>query len=198
MSIWKVDSTFLMDKDKIFRIIFQVIVHIGFVGESELFIHLQCRRLGFDLWVGKIIPWRRAWQLTPVFLPGESPWREEPSRLQKESQRVRYNWVTKHSTAQHYIVWKLIYLHLCNRKNIFTYFSVMFKEYKEICTNHIRFKRTQYKMNHHLDFTIEWGICLGDCYNELSSFSCFDGKIEKLYCIFFTTNGLWNTLHIFK
>ena len=34
----------------------------------------QCRRktgLGFDLWVGKI-PWRRAQQPTPVFLPGES------------------------------------------------------------------------------------------------------------------------------
>ena len=26
---------------------------------------------GFDPWVGKI-PWRRAWQRTPVFLPGES------------------------------------------------------------------------------------------------------------------------------
>ena len=25
----------------------------------------------FDLWVGKI-PWRRAWQPTPVLLPGES------------------------------------------------------------------------------------------------------------------------------
>ena len=34
-------------------------------------IHLQCRRPGFDPWVGKI-PWRRAWQPTPVFLPGES------------------------------------------------------------------------------------------------------------------------------
>ena len=34
----------------------------------------QCRRLKrrwFDPWVGKI-PWRRAWQPTPVFLPGES------------------------------------------------------------------------------------------------------------------------------
>ena len=34
----------------------------------------QCRghkRHGFDPWVGKI-PWRRAWQPTPVFLPGES------------------------------------------------------------------------------------------------------------------------------
>ena len=33
----------------------------------------QCRsrwRHWFDLWVGKI-PWRRAWQPTPVFLPGE-------------------------------------------------------------------------------------------------------------------------------
>ena len=37
-------------------------------------IHLQGwrhRRLGLDPWVRKI-PWRKAWQLTPVFLPGES------------------------------------------------------------------------------------------------------------------------------
>ena len=34
----------------------------------------QCRRpkrRGFDPWVGKI-PWRRKWQPTPVFVPGES------------------------------------------------------------------------------------------------------------------------------
>ena len=34
----------------------------------------QCRRrnrLGFNPWVAKI-PWRRAWQPTPVFLPGDS------------------------------------------------------------------------------------------------------------------------------
>ena len=30
-----------------------------------------------DPWVGKI-PWRRAWQPTPVFLTGKSPWPEEP------------------------------------------------------------------------------------------------------------------------
>ena len=28
-------------------------------------------RRGFNPWVGKV-PWRRAWQPTPVFLPGES------------------------------------------------------------------------------------------------------------------------------
>ena len=33
-------------------------------------IHLQCRRAKFNSWVGKIL-WRREWQPTPVFLPGE-------------------------------------------------------------------------------------------------------------------------------
>ena len=55
----------------------------------------QCRRhkrLGFDPWVMKI-PWRRAWQPTPVFLPGGFPWTEEPGGLQlMRSQRVRYDW----------------------------------------------------------------------------------------------------------
>ena len=32
---------------------------------------LQYRRPRFDPWVGKI-PWRKKWQLTPVFLPGKS------------------------------------------------------------------------------------------------------------------------------
>ena len=32
---------------------------------------LECRKPGFDPWVGKI-PWRRKWQPTPVLLPGES------------------------------------------------------------------------------------------------------------------------------
>ena len=27
-------------------------------------------------------PWRRAWQPTPVILPGEPSWTEEPGRLQ--------------------------------------------------------------------------------------------------------------------
>ena len=26
---------------------------------------------------GRKIPWRRKWQPTPVFLPGESPWTED-------------------------------------------------------------------------------------------------------------------------
>ena len=38
------------------------------------------------------IPWRREWQPTPVFLPGESPWTEEPGGLESMGlQRVGHN-----------------------------------------------------------------------------------------------------------
>ena len=38
------------------------------------------------------IPGRRAWQATPVFLPGESPWTEESGGLQSMGlQRVRHD-----------------------------------------------------------------------------------------------------------
>ena len=54
-------------------------------------------RPGFDPRVGRI-PWRRTWQPTPVFLPGESPWTKKPGRLwSMGSQEVRHDWVTKHT-----------------------------------------------------------------------------------------------------
>ena len=37
--------------------------------------------LGLTPWFGKI-PWRRAWQPTPVFLPAESVWTEKPGEMQ--------------------------------------------------------------------------------------------------------------------
>ena len=52
----------------------------------------KIRRPGFNPWVGKI-PWRRAWQPTPLFLPGESPWTGGLQSM--ESQRVGHDWVTK-------------------------------------------------------------------------------------------------------
>ena len=52
-------------------------------------IHLQYRRCRFDPWVGKI-PWRRAWQPTPVFW--KIQWTEEPGGLLSiGSQRVRHD-----------------------------------------------------------------------------------------------------------
>ena len=50
--------------------------------------HLQCRRPGFDPWVGKI-PWRRERLPTPVFWPGEfyglySPWGRKESDMTEQ------------------------------------------------------------------------------------------------------------------
>ena len=45
----------------------------GTSGKEPNYQCRRCKRCVFDPWVGKI-PWRRAWQPTPVFLPGESPW----------------------------------------------------------------------------------------------------------------------------
>ena len=61
----------------------------GFPGGSDGKDCLQCRRPRANAQVRKI-PWRRGWQPTPVFLPGESPWTEEPGKLQSiRLQRVR-------------------------------------------------------------------------------------------------------------
>ena len=58
-------------------------------------IHLQCRRLGFNLWVRKI-PWRRKWQPTPVFLPGKSHGQRNLAGYSPWGcKRVGQDWVTK-------------------------------------------------------------------------------------------------------
>ena len=60
----------------------------------------QCRRpwrLRFVPWVGKI-PWRRKWQPTPVFLPGESHGQRSLAGYSLWSCRVRYDWATNTHT----------------------------------------------------------------------------------------------------
>ena len=48
--------------------------------------------------LGWKIPWRKAWQPTPVFLLGESPWTGEPGRLQSVGLLwVKHDWVSKHT-----------------------------------------------------------------------------------------------------
>ena len=42
----------------------------GTSGKEPTYQCKRCKRHGFDPWVGKI-SWRRAWQPTPAFLPGE-------------------------------------------------------------------------------------------------------------------------------
>ena len=63
----------------------------------------QCRKQkthGFDSWARKI-PWRKAWQPTPVFLPGGE---EEPGGLESIGPQ-RVTWLKWHSThAQNWVL----------------------------------------------------------------------------------------------
>ena len=63
----------------------------------------QCRRCGFDSWVGKI-PWRRAWQTTLVFLPGES-----------HGQRSLAGYIV-HGVAKSWTGLKQLSMHACKMK----------------------------------------------------------------------------------
>ena len=62
---------------------------------QQLRIHLQCGRPSFDPWM----LWRKAWQPTPLFLPGESHGRRNlVGYSPRGSQRVRQDWL--HSLTQ--------------------------------------------------------------------------------------------------
>ena len=76
------DLTWLLPRASYHEMIFPGPASIGFIHKyiwgsptaQQQRIHLQCRghrTCGFNPWVRKI-PWRRAWQPTPVFFPGES------------------------------------------------------------------------------------------------------------------------------
>ena len=51
---------------------------------------------GFDFWVRKIL-WRREWQHTPVFLPGESHGQRSLVGFSPWDGRVRHNWAQQHT-----------------------------------------------------------------------------------------------------
>ena len=79
---------------------------------------------GFDPWVVNI-PWRRAWQPTPVFLTGESPWTEpsglhanyrvtksRPRRSGQHSTQLIYNIVSGSGVQRSdSVLYKYIYIH---------------------------------------------------------------------------------------
>ena len=65
---------FIHSKSSVFKTVAHKrhLIHMGLLrwlsGQESA---CRCRRHGFDPWVGRIL-WRRKWQSTPVFLPGES------------------------------------------------------------------------------------------------------------------------------
>ena len=69
----------------------------GSTGKEPAMQETQASSLGWE------DPLEEERQPTPVFLPVESPWKEEPGRLQFiVSHRVRHNWVTNTSLIFQY------------------------------------------------------------------------------------------------
>ena len=56
----------------------------------------DAKRQGSDPWVGKI-PWRRKWQPTPAFLPGEFHGQRSLVHYSPWSQTVRHDWAHPHT-----------------------------------------------------------------------------------------------------
>ena len=76
------------------------------------------RRVGHD-WATSLshftfMHWRRKWQPTPVFLPGDSHGQRSLAGWSTGPQRVGHDWVTKHSTAKWAYGYSLSFFHfLC-------------------------------------------------------------------------------------
>ena len=74
--------------------------YLGFLGgTSSKEPTCQCWRHGLNLWVGKI-PWRRAWQPPPVFLPGESHGQRSLVIVHRVTRsRTWLKWLNKHAPS---------------------------------------------------------------------------------------------------
>ena len=73
------------------------LIFMGFPDSSEgkeWRVRLQRGRPGFDDWVWKI-PWRKKWQSTPVFLPGESHGQRSLTGYVHRIARAGHDLVTK-------------------------------------------------------------------------------------------------------
>ena len=100
---WRVSATSLRMKDNLdpssslcgIHSCVCVLLLLGFPGGAsgkELACRCRsCNRRGLDPWVKKV-PWRRAWQPTPVFLPGKSQWTEEPGDYSPKGRKEEATW----------------------------------------------------------------------------------------------------------
>jgi len=69
------------------------------IGKEPSYQCRSCKRCGFDPWVRKI-PWKRARQPTPVFLPGESHGQRNFVGKSAASHKVGYDWARPSLVAQ--------------------------------------------------------------------------------------------------
>ena len=88
----KRDFCFVWEQNVPIKEELEQVLCLEWTSQVVLVVKNQCRKCRFNSWVGKI-PWSRKRHPTPVFLPGEIPWTEEPGGLQSIGlQRVGYDW----------------------------------------------------------------------------------------------------------
>ena len=76
---------------------------------------LQCRRPGFNSWVGKIL-WRRKWPPTPVFLPEESHGQRSLQATIHGVARVGHDLATKPPRPKYSTYFGDYFLMCCTRR----------------------------------------------------------------------------------
>ena len=117
LQLWGMSSLTLIDQQLPFflLLLFAITPHDFYSPNPSIELHLwlsgkestcQCKRGRFDHWVRKI-PWRKAWQPTQVFLPGESygqrslagysPWSCKKSEWLKQQKQAS----PAHTSPQH-------------------------------------------------------------------------------------------------
>ena len=108
------------------------------------------------------IPWRRKWQPTPVFLPGEShdrrAWRAKIHWVAKNQTQLS-NWVQVHSL----ILWCLLFV------SVSLCLCVHFTVHKKPCYNNKRWVKPQRTLTHLIFYF--WGKPVAHCYNRASTHS---------------------------
>ena len=83
----------------------------------------------FDLWVSKS-PWRRKWQPTPIFLPGESQGQRSLAGYSPWNRRVGHNWACMHSKCIHACVdTQHMYLYIYTYKHTLYIFKSIYSHY---------------------------------------------------------------------
>ena len=103
----------------------------------------QCRRgkrHRFNLWVGKI-PWRRAWQPIPVFLPGESHGQRSLAgysprgHTELDTAEKAYT-ADKNTPSCTPMIWHCLHTHTCFNKN-YLLLNISPSHSQSICMNNL-------------------------------------------------------------
>ena len=87
----------LAKRSRLFSFTLFTLCSRGLSSKESAYQCRKCKRHGFDPWVRKI-PWRRKWQLVPLFLPGKFHGQRSLERKQSMwLQSVRHDLVTEHN-----------------------------------------------------------------------------------------------------